>query len=328
MLNNFWYACEFSHAVTDQPKQIELWNQKIVLYRDATGKVVALKDQCPHRGAALSLGKVHNGCIQCPYHGWQFQTDGTCSKIPSNPPHAQIPKRARTNSYLTQERYGFIWLFWGNLPPEECPPLPTFSNFFESGFQATYCELTLKAHYSRVLENIVDPIHSVFVHGDTFGNGQDPYLWGRSKAVVEDWSARISRVITQPMPKLLQLLLRKKMLESKVDKGFHLPNVSFISIDYQLQIPAYFAFIPVKENITLLKTIQFRNFLTYSWADSWAGGLLRKFVERTFREDLPIVESQPSRSVPNDLTEEINVAGDSMSVAYRKLRKKSMEKYS
>lgn len=86
MLKNFWYACEFSTAVTNQPKQIRMLNQRFVLYRNSQGQVVALKDQCSHRGAALSLGWVEDGCIRCPYHGWKFQADGRCIDIPANAP--------------------------------------------------------------------------------------------------------------------------------------------------------------------------------------------------------------------------------------------------
>ena len=104
MLHNFWYACEFSHAVTNQPKQIELWQQKIVLYRNSAGEVIALNDICPHRGAALSLGKVEQDCIHCPYHGWKFQADGTCIEIPANPPDALIPDKAKVKTYPVKEK--------------------------------------------------------------------------------------------------------------------------------------------------------------------------------------------------------------------------------
>ena len=44
----------------------------------------ALVDACPHRLAPLSQGRVdpNSGCIECPYHGWSFDTDGTLMSIP------------------------------------------------------------------------------------------------------------------------------------------------------------------------------------------------------------------------------------------------------
>ncbi|KAL3817146.1 hypothetical protein ACHAXA_006146 [Cyclostephanos tholiformis] len=44
----------------------------------------ALVDACPHRLAPLSQGRVDpdSGCIECPYHGWAFDTDGTLKTLP------------------------------------------------------------------------------------------------------------------------------------------------------------------------------------------------------------------------------------------------------
>ncbi|MHC5727700.1 MAG: Rieske 2Fe-2S domain-containing protein, partial [Nostoc sp.] len=83
MLKNFWYACEFSAAVTTKPKQVRILNQKFVFYRNGKGQLIALQDRCPHRGAALSLGWVKDDCIHCPYHAWKFQADGKCINIPA-----------------------------------------------------------------------------------------------------------------------------------------------------------------------------------------------------------------------------------------------------
>lgn len=44
----------------------------------------ALVDACPHRLAPLSQGRVDpkSGCIECPYHGWSFDADGSLQTIP------------------------------------------------------------------------------------------------------------------------------------------------------------------------------------------------------------------------------------------------------
>lgn len=42
------------------------------------GKFYAMDDFCPHQGASLSAGWIHDGCVACPWHAWRFQlTDGT-----------------------------------------------------------------------------------------------------------------------------------------------------------------------------------------------------------------------------------------------------------
>jgi phenylpropionate dioxygenase-like ring-hydroxylating dioxygenase large terminal subunit len=41
-------------------------------FHDGVG---ALLDRCPHRGVALSLGTITDGCLACPFHGWRFGAD-------------------------------------------------------------------------------------------------------------------------------------------------------------------------------------------------------------------------------------------------------------
>lgn len=229
MLKNFWYACEFSHTITNQPKQIELWKQKIVLYRDSSGKLVALRDICPHRGTALSLGNVEKDCLRCPYHGWKFRADGTCIEIPANPSDTVISDRARVDNYLIQEKYGFIWLFWGDIPHEECPPLPTLPNFPDSSWQPVYVELKINAHYSRLLENLVDPVHTAFVHANSFGSGmsQEPQSLTQGKLVSEDWGASFFLIAKQPTPKkglYWKYIHNKQQQEVKIKLAFCLPS--------------------------------------------------------------------------------------------------------
>ena len=35
-------------------------------------EVHALENVCPHQGGPLGEGKVEDGCVYCPWHGWQF----------------------------------------------------------------------------------------------------------------------------------------------------------------------------------------------------------------------------------------------------------------
>jgi phenylpropionate dioxygenase-like ring-hydroxylating dioxygenase large terminal subunit len=54
----------------------------LVLFR-SQGRAAALLDRCPHRNVPLSLGRVlADGRLECAYHGWQFDYEGVCRKIP------------------------------------------------------------------------------------------------------------------------------------------------------------------------------------------------------------------------------------------------------
>ena len=98
MFINFWDAAELRDNVTDDPVAARMLGQDFVLFRDTSGVVHCLSNVCAHRGAALADGKVRKDCVECPYHGWQYDGAGKCLSIPSLGPDAKIPKRARVDS--------------------------------------------------------------------------------------------------------------------------------------------------------------------------------------------------------------------------------------
>ena len=322
MLKNFWYGCEFSAKVTNKPKQILMLNQKFVLYRDSQGKVVALKDQCPHRGAALSLGWVEDGCIRCPYHAWQFQADGRCIDIPANQPGVPIPKKARVETYPVQEKYGLIWLFYGDLPDAERPPIPHFPEFEDPTLRAIFLEFKVNTHYTRVIENSLDPAHMFAVHANSFGwgFGDDPTI-ADYEVQNEDWgiSTKI-RYVNYTKPKgIFRPFFRSVRTELNSKVSLYLPNIFRLESDFgRGKTINYALHLPINDNTTISKRIQFRNIFTYPWADS----LFLKFHYKVCEEDRIVTESQYPKVIPNSLSAEVHTPSDAMTLAYRELRQK------
>jgi phenylpropionate dioxygenase-like ring-hydroxylating dioxygenase large terminal subunit len=327
MLKNFWYACEWSSAIASKPKRITLMNQDFVLYRNTHSQVVALNDFCAHRGAGLSQGQVEKDCIRCPYHGWKYREDGVCIEIPANEPDIPIPQKARVQSYFVREKYGFIWLFWGNLPEEELPPLPSLPEVPNTSWRSVDIELKFNAHYTRVLENLTDPVHVAFIHRKSFGNGiakHPQFLVSKDEVLLDDWGGSILLSAKQPAPEnglFWNYIYSKNQGNVNIKSAFYLPNIAVVSIGTKFKFLQYFCLVPVDQNTTLVKYIQFRNFLTYFWADS----LFRTVNLKLLQEDRLVVESQCPKVVPEDLAAEIHVAGDALSVAYRRLRKKYLD---
>ena len=83
MYINFWYPVLLSKELKDAPIRVRMLGQNFVAFRDSKGKANTLSDICPHRGGALSGGIIKENCIQCPYHGWRFDGEGHCHRIPS-----------------------------------------------------------------------------------------------------------------------------------------------------------------------------------------------------------------------------------------------------
>ena len=86
----------------------------IVLWRDDLGRVRAMEDRCAHRRAALSGGTIVDGTIQCPYHGWRYDSDGACVQIPSLGTDARISEKFCVETYSVVLRYGWAWVWWGS----------------------------------------------------------------------------------------------------------------------------------------------------------------------------------------------------------------------
>ncbi len=71
-------------------KSIRIFGKDLVVFRSSDGKLGLLDAYCPHLGAHLGIGGAVNpetGCLACPFHGWEFRTDGKCQKIPCKQRH-------------------------------------------------------------------------------------------------------------------------------------------------------------------------------------------------------------------------------------------------
>jgi phenylpropionate dioxygenase-like ring-hydroxylating dioxygenase large terminal subunit len=70
MIRNQWYAVLESKEVGRKPVGVTRMGEKLVFWRDGRGEIHCAVDRCPHRGVALSIGKLENDHLQCPFHGF------------------------------------------------------------------------------------------------------------------------------------------------------------------------------------------------------------------------------------------------------------------
>jgi phenylpropionate dioxygenase-like ring-hydroxylating dioxygenase large terminal subunit len=73
----------------------------------------ALRAVCPHRGSDLGQGRVVDGVLWCPFHGWRFDGGGRCIRILSRPAGEPIPDGAQVPSYPVREQQRLIWICMG-----------------------------------------------------------------------------------------------------------------------------------------------------------------------------------------------------------------------
>ncbi|XP_042497271.1 protein TIC 55, chloroplastic [Macadamia integrifolia] len=163
-----WYPLYLSNEVPDDaPLGLTVFDIQIVLYRDGNGVLHCYQDRCPHRLAKLSEGQLIDGRLECLYHGWQFEGDGRCVKIPQLPAGAKIPRSACVKTYKVRESQGVVWVWMSDKSTEKPEKVPWFEHYSRPGFQDFSTVHELPYDHSIVLENLMDPAHIPISHDRT-----------------------------------------------------------------------------------------------------------------------------------------------------------------
>lgn len=159
-----WWPLALSRELSEQqPLARQLLGEAIVLFRDETGLAVALPDRCPHRLAPLSCGKVSQGTLACPYHGWQFSGRGQCVKVPGL--ERSLSATPVLTPLLCQEQAGLVWVCLASNQtltelPQATPVLPALLD----GVDSFWLTASVNCELADAAENFLDGTHTHFVH--------------------------------------------------------------------------------------------------------------------------------------------------------------------
>jgi phenylpropionate dioxygenase-like ring-hydroxylating dioxygenase large terminal subunit len=165
-LSEYWYIAACSSELRTRPVARTVLGTPLVLFRRLDGTVAALIDRCAHRNMALSRGRVREGSIECPYHGWRYGADGRCVEIPSLERSVEPPANAAVRSFQTTERDGFVWVYMGSKNPAQ-PPY-SFPHSGEPRWTTFRMKTRFAANAFACLENFLDCPHTVYVHTTWF----------------------------------------------------------------------------------------------------------------------------------------------------------------
>ncbi|QCE16319.1 protein TIC 55, chloroplastic [Vigna unguiculata] len=163
-----WYPLYLTKNVPeDAPLGLTVFDKQLVLFKDGNGQLHCYEDRCPHRLAKLSEGQLVDGRLECLYHGWQFEGEGKCVKIPQLPADAKIPRTACVKTYEVRDSQGVIWVWLSLKTPPNDSKLPWFENFARPGFTDISTIHELPYDHSILLENLMDPAHVPISHDRT-----------------------------------------------------------------------------------------------------------------------------------------------------------------
>lgn len=162
-----------------KPKPITLLGKRLVIWKPTKSETYRVfLDQCPHRLAPLSEGRIETktGNLMCSYHGWEFNENGICQRVPQaeNP---EIIAKNKDNfcviSFPVRQQQELLWV-WPDQKTAaiaENTPLPLSPQIdAEKGFVWSNYIRDLEYDWQTLIENVADPSHVPFAHHGVQGN--------------------------------------------------------------------------------------------------------------------------------------------------------------
>jgi phenylpropionate dioxygenase-like ring-hydroxylating dioxygenase large terminal subunit len=324
MIPNQWYAILESNEIKKgKIVGVTRMGEKMVAWRNTKGELSVMSDKCPHRGVALSVGKLIGDCIQCPFHGFEYDTSGTCKLVPANGRGSEPPKALHVRSYPVREEHGFVYIWWGE-PQCEFPPVPWFEAIGSDMVYTTVKDHWTN-HYARAIENQLDEVHLPFIHYNTIGRGNKTLVNGPIAREESHW----------PGDHLINIwVYNERDNGQKPKKASELPEPNrrpYLQFRYgnlwhnwiANSLRVVIAFAPIDNENTLMYVRYYHTvrFPVIRQLYGWVGSLANLVIERQDRR--VVVTQRPPR--PDLGIGEILIPGDSPIVLYRKIRRALIE---
>lgn len=297
ILRNQWYLACLSSELKDKSLLHRVIAQEpMVLFRDAKGNPTALRDICPHRGIPLSYGRWVQGEVECPYHGWTFDREGVCSKIPSLTSEQTLDcRKIKVKRYQTQEFQGMIWIFLlpaKSVSPENqildqaLAPVPPRIPFLPDNARPALVEFAdFPCSIDHAVIGLMDPAHGPYVHKSWF--------WRSTKTTYE------KKKHFGPIPFGFRMLRHQPSSNSKAYKilggkptteiSFQLPATRTEHVNVgRRNFYSYTALTPVGENLTRVTQMLYWD----SWFFTFLKPFIRQFTKVFLNQDMDAVTRQ------------------------------------
>ncbi len=71
VVNEFIKVCGVNDIPEDRAKVVSVGSERIAIFR-YSGKISAISNVCKHQHGPLGEGRIIEGCVTCPWHGYQY----------------------------------------------------------------------------------------------------------------------------------------------------------------------------------------------------------------------------------------------------------------
>jgi len=308
-----WHPVAYINDVIDSPIAVRLLDEPLVIVR-LNGEIACFGDLCIHRGTALSLGTVTGANLQCAYHGWEFDSSGSCVRIPSRP-KGSIPRKARVEKFACKEAAGLVWVC---LEPPALFPLPEYSAWSDPDYRTIHIPLyDWHSSAARRVENFIDFSHFPFVHAGVLGDPDKPEI--PDHPVTRSDHTIAFELGVEEVPNELK---GDQALDGPIQRQ---PSTYTVSMPYSVELDQ-----PLGEGrhfrlFMASSPVGRKETRTFSWCsrnydvDPASDESFVEFQRVILEQDRVVVESQRPEELPIDLSEELHIKGvDQASIEYRR----------
>lgn len=201
LMRRFWLPFLLTADLSEPdgaPVRVGLLGERLLAFRDTSGRIGLIDRNCAHRCADLFFGRNEENGLRCTYHGWKYDVDGRCLDMPTEDAESAFKENIKLTAYPVRERAGILWTYMG--PKEQIPELPEFEwarvpeghRFISWNFQQN--------NFVQAIDGGIDTVHSVFLHSSLDSHRR---LGEWQEQAKRDRDARLMhRVRTNP-PKLV-----------------------------------------------------------------------------------------------------------------------------
>src|SRR6266545_3245645 len=162
---NYWYVfAESAELKSNRVFSRCILGETLACFRGADGTPAVLRDRCLHRNAPLSAGRVRNGLLSCPYHGWTYDGGGRVVAVPSM---ANRGNGLCSQPFPVIEQDGYVYVRLSREGTTDITPF-RMRHFQARGWKNIRLQNRFANNVSNCVENFIDIPHTAFVHNAIF----------------------------------------------------------------------------------------------------------------------------------------------------------------
>jgi vanillate O-demethylase monooxygenase subunit len=293
-VRNRWYVAAWSDELGRDPLQRWILGSPVVLYRTPSGRPVALDDRCPHRRYPLSRGRVIEDRLECGYHGFTFNPDGICVRVPGQ---ENVPSRANVRSYPMVERWRWIWIWMGDPDGVDESLIPDHEEWLKVGVPGWHAmagtRLQVNGRYTLLNDNLLDLSHLTFMHPESLGT--DDIAKAPLEADVDDRSVRVTRDMRDvACPAFFSKgRIDRRQIAEFVPPGYHVTHLRAAPAGGGEDVANHHRAIHMVTPETATTAHYFWAFTrTYARDEDWVDDALRESIRQVFLQDVDAIEAQ------------------------------------